>query len=61
MCDGDLMARVFVEDWDSTCAELNMFTNLEWIECNDSDMEDLRSHCCEHYGEGNLIFLSKKN
>ena len=62
MCDGDLMASVFVEEWELTCQEIEGWANLGSLECNSNDenMEFARSHCCEHYGEGNLIFLIKK-
>ena len=59
MCNGDLMANATVAEWGVTCQEIDEITILGGLECNSTDMEIARSHCCAN--DCNLNCLSTKN
>ena len=59
MCNDDFMGDTIIEAWEFSCEEVSVWigNGLTPIECESSDMEYLRSHCCENYvpGECNVI------
>ena len=64
MCNGDLMNETFVDNFDASCAQIDVAISLgqvDW-ECDSLEMETARFYCCEDYvvQECNLIFLVTK-
>ena len=51
MCNEDSISDVFIDEWDVSCKEANVWigNGLVPFECESTNVEFARRQCCENY------------